>query len=107
MIVLVGNNEWTDRRVKGLELMSWLGEVKKKKMNRTCWEVLCTLGDCEHGSADRQQRATERGRESGRPGVGSARALRVAQRLFVLMQEPHYPGLLLATHEPCVPEARL
>jgi hypothetical protein len=30
MIVLVGNNEWTDRRVKGLELMSWLGEVKKK-----------------------------------------------------------------------------
>jgi hypothetical protein len=30
MIVLVGNNECTDRMVKGLELMSWLGEVKKK-----------------------------------------------------------------------------
>jgi hypothetical protein len=29
MIVLVEYNEWTDRRVKGLELMSWLGEVKK------------------------------------------------------------------------------
>lgn len=27
--IKLSNNEWTDRRVKGLELMSWLGEVKK------------------------------------------------------------------------------
>jgi hypothetical protein len=43
------------------------------------------------------------GRRRWRPGVGSARALRVDGRLFVLMQEPHYPGTSLATHEPCGP----
>lgn len=60
MIVLVGNNEWTDRRVKGLELDSWLGEVREKVLDEP-QVVLCTKGDCEDGSADRKQRATERG----------------------------------------------
>jgi hypothetical protein len=35
MIVVVGNNEWTDRRVKGLELMSWLVKWRGKQL----WEV--------------------------------------------------------------------
>jgi hypothetical protein len=32
MIVLVGNNEWTDRKVKGLDADELAGEVKKQSL---------------------------------------------------------------------------
>lgn len=50
--------------------------------------------------------ATERGRQRGRPGAGSQRGQRVVERLFVLTQEPHGPGLSPSTQKAPVPGAR-
>jgi len=50
--------------------------------------------------------ATERGRQRWRAGVSCKRAIRVVQRLRMLMQEQHGPGPLASTQKPSVPGAR-